>query len=98
RDGRVRLFFQDNGIGIENSAHEKIFHIFQRLDTKYEGTGIGLAIVQKAAARMGGHVGMESEPGRGSTFWLELHAAKVRQNATAPATPDEPNQSSDSLR
>ena len=72
RDGRVRLFFKDNGIGIEMEAHEKIFRIFERLDRAYEGTGIGLAIVKKAAERMGGSVGIESAPGQGSTFWLDL--------------------------
>ncbi len=75
RDGRVRLFFQDNGIGIEPESHEKIFGIFQRLNKEYEGTGIGLAIVKKAAERMGGQVGLQSEPGKGSTFWLELQQA-----------------------
>ncbi len=75
RDGRVRLFLQDNGIGIEPESHEKIFGIFQRLNKEYEGTGIGLAIVKKAAERMGGQVGLQSEPGKGSTFWLELQQA-----------------------
>jgi len=71
-DAQVRFFFKDNGIGIEQEVHDKIFQIFQRLDTKYEGTGIGLAIVKKAAERMGGSVGVESALGCGSTFWLEL--------------------------
>lgn len=75
RDSRVRLFFQDNGIGIEKEEHEKIFEIFQQLNKSYEGTGIGLAIVKKAVERMGGNVGLESEPGQGSTFWLELTPA-----------------------
>lgn len=68
----VRLCIQDNGIGIPREAHEKIFAIFQRLHKQYDGTGIGLAIVKKAAERMGARVGIESEPGKGSTFWLEL--------------------------
>jgi len=75
RDSRVRLFFQDNGIGIEKEEHEKIFEIFQQLNKSYEGTGIGLAIVKKAIARMGGKVGLESQPGQGSTFWLDLTPA-----------------------
>jgi signal transduction histidine kinase len=72
----VRVSFSDNGIGVPEKSREKIFQIFQRLHTNYEGTGIGLAIVKKAAQRMGGTVGVESENGTGSTFWLELDRAK----------------------
>jgi signal transduction histidine kinase len=75
RNGHVRLFFKDNGIGIPPEAHGKIFEIFHRLDPKVPGTGIGLAIVKKAAERMGGKVGVISAPGEGSTFWLELARA-----------------------
>ena len=71
----IRLWFADNGIGIDGKYQEKIFGIFERLDPRYEGTGIGLAIVRKAVQRMGGNVGVESEPGQGSRFWLELPAA-----------------------
>lgn len=72
----VRLFIQDNGIGIPREAQDKIFAMFQRLSKDHHGTGIGLTIVKKAAERMGGKVGVRSEPGHGSTFWLELrHAA-----------------------
>ncbi|MDB6022603.1 MAG: domain S-box protein [Pedosphaera sp.] len=76
RDDRVRLWFEDNGIGIAKRHQDKIFGIFQRLSSEYEGTGIGLAIVRKAVERMGGAVGLESEPGKGSRFWLELLRAK----------------------
>jgi PAS domain S-box-containing protein len=72
---RARLLFQDNGIGIENTSHEKIFGIFQRASRNYEGTGIGLAIVKKAIERMNGSVGLQSKLGCGSTFWLELPRA-----------------------
>lgn len=71
----VRLAIQDNGIGIPKDAHEKIFEMFQRLSKNYEGTGIGLAIVKKSATRMGGRVGLDSSPGQGSTFWVELRHA-----------------------
>jgi signal transduction histidine kinase len=71
---RVRLSFRDNGIGIAPKQHGRIFDIFQRLNQDYEGTGIGLAIVKKAVERMGGKVGVESQPGQGSTFWLELRS------------------------
>jgi signal transduction histidine kinase len=70
----VRLWIEDNGIGIAPEHCERIFRIFERLHDrdKYTGTGIGLAIVQKAITRMGGKVGVESESGRGSRFWFEL--------------------------
>src|ERR1019366_3548004 len=70
RGERVRLWIEDDGIGIAPEHQERIFKVFQRLhDTQeYPGTGIGLAIVCKAAEQMGGHVGVESEPGRGSRF------------------------------
>jgi len=75
----IRLSVQDNGIGVPTQTREKIFGIFQRLSKNYEGTGIGLAIVKKAAERMGGRVGVDSESGQGSTFWLELQAAPALQ-------------------
>lgn len=73
--GRVRLNIRDNGIGIRADAHERIFGIFERQSDRYEGTGIGLAIVRKSAERMGGEVGLISAPGEGSTFWVSLQAA-----------------------
>ncbi len=71
----VRLWFADNGIGIPKEAQERIFKMFQRLDKSYDGTGVGLTVVRKAVEKMGGKVGLESEPGRGSRFWIELKAA-----------------------
>ncbi len=68
----VRIWVEDNGIGIPRDSLDRIFGMFQRLDKKYEGTGIGLALVRKNAERMGGKVGVESEPGKGSRFWLAL--------------------------
>jgi signal transduction histidine kinase len=73
----VRIRIQDNGIGIAREHQEKLFKIFERLHAQedYPGTGVGLAIVKKAVERMDGQLGMESEPGRGSTFWIELPPA-----------------------
>jgi signal transduction histidine kinase len=71
----VRLWFADNGVGIPKDAQERIFKMFQRLDKSYDGTGVGLTVVRKAVEKMGGRVGLESEPGRGSRFWVELRAA-----------------------
>jgi len=74
--GIVRIWVEDNGIGIPAEFHERIFQVFQRLHTTvYAGTGIGLAIVQKGVERMGGRVGLESAPGEGSKFWIELSQA-----------------------
>lgn len=73
----VRLSVVDNGIGIAPEQHERIFKPFERLHgiETYPGTGIGLAIAQKAIERMGGTIGVESHPGRGSCFWIELPLA-----------------------
>ncbi len=74
---RVRLWFEDNGIGISREAQSKVFGIFERGDRagEYEGTGIGLAIVARAMERMGGQCGVESTLGEGSRFWLEFRSA-----------------------
>jgi PAS domain S-box-containing protein len=78
RGERVRIWVEDNGIGIPRAAQEKVFEIFHRLHPteEYEGTGIGLAIVQRAVTRMGGSVGVESVVGKGSRFWVELKRAE----------------------
>jgi signal transduction histidine kinase/CHASE3 domain sensor protein len=70
----IRLWVVDNGIGIAVEHQERIFRVFERLHgiETYPGTGIGLAIVRKGMERMGGRVGVESQPERGSRFWIEL--------------------------
>ncbi len=74
---QLRLWVEDNGIGIEPRHQTDIFRVFERLhgaDT-YPGSGIGLAIVRKGIERLGGQVGLESKIGQGSRFWLELPQA-----------------------
>jgi signal transduction histidine kinase len=74
RHGAVRLWAEDNGIGIAPAHQGRIFDVFERLhgDETYPGTGIGLAIVRKGVERMGGRAGVESAEGQGSRFWVEL--------------------------
>lgn len=73
RPDEVRVWVEDNGIGIAPEYHEKIFRVFERLHGKtYNGTGIGLAIVRTGIERMGGRLGLESTLGSGTRFWIEL--------------------------
>ena len=73
----VRLWIEDNGIGIAPEYYQRIFRVFERLHgvESYPGTGIGLAIVRKGVERMGGEVGIESQANVGSRFWIELPLA-----------------------
>jgi two-component system, chemotaxis family, CheB/CheR fusion protein len=77
-DGQVRIWFEDNGIGIEPINLHRIFNMFERVHSsrEFEGTGIGLSIVRKAVERMGGTVGVESEPNHGARFWIQLKRAE----------------------
>lgn len=75
RDRRVFLSIADNGIGIASELKDRLFKPFSRLHGPggpYPGVGIGLAIVRKAVDQMGGSAGVDSMPGKGSRFWLEL--------------------------
>lgn len=82
RGSSVRIWVEDNGIGITKSMIPRLFQMFTQSDSSYEGTGIGLALVRKVIERMGGAVGVESELGKGSRFWFELRPApSVREGA-----------------
>ena len=74
RDRRCTLWVRDNGAGFDMQHTERIFEIFQRLHRAedYPGSGVGLAIVRKAAERMGGRAWAESRPGEGATFYVEF--------------------------
>lgn len=78
-DNMLRIEITDNGIGIAPEYHNSIFTMFKRLHTnkEYEGTGIGLAVCKKIVQRHNGQMGVESQPGKGSTFWFTVAAAKT---------------------
>ncbi|HMJ90371.1 MAG TPA: ATP-binding protein, partial [Candidatus Acidoferrum sp.] len=75
-EGRVRVCVSDRGIGIAPEFLQKIFQPFQRLHGhEIPGSGIGLAIAAQGAERMGGSIGVSSQLGEGSTFWIDLNSS-----------------------
>jgi light-regulated signal transduction histidine kinase (bacteriophytochrome) len=76
KDGQSVYCVKDNGIGFDSEYKKKIFDIFHRLEPeKYSGEGLGLTIVQRALERQNGRIWVESEPGKGSEFYMSLPEA-----------------------
>nr|WP_186343837.1 ATP-binding protein [Pseudomonas peli] len=84
--GHVRLLVEDTGLGISPELQDQVFEPFERVgrqNTAIQGTGLGLALCQQFATLMNGRMGLHSEPGIGSSFWIELPLA----GAVAAPTP-----------
>ncbi|HVE45198.1 MAG TPA: ATP-binding protein [Acidimicrobiales bacterium] len=89
-DGRVRISVTDSGPGIPPEKLDLLFNPFERLGAEQsdvEGTGLGLALARRLMDAMGGTLGVDSEEGRGSTFWLELEATEAPAKAFEPVAP-----------
>jgi CheY-like chemotaxis protein len=92
QDARLRFEVSDTGIGIAPEAQQRLFSSFSQADSstsrKYGGTGLGLAISKLLTERMGGHIGLHSVAGQGSTFWFELPLQVSAQAPADHAAPD----------
>lgn len=98
---RIRMEVQDTGIGIQPQDQKRLFMAFEQADgsttRRYGGTGLGLAISKRLVELMGGAIGIDSTPGVGSTFWLEL-PMRLSANARVLSDPGAADSAFASLR
>jgi signal transduction histidine kinase len=73
------FYVRDNGIGIEPQFHERIFGLFNKLDTQSEGTGIGLSLVKRIIEVHNGRIWVESKKGKGATFYFSLPTPQMKE-------------------
>lgn len=87
----LRFEVSDTGIGLDSATISRLFQPFSQADSstqrEYGGTGLGLAICQRLCELMGGHIGVQSMPGQGSTFWVELPFERSAENPGTTASP-----------
>ncbi len=77
-DGTPILFVRDNGIGIDPRFKDRIFGLFDKLDPRTDGTGVGLALVKRIIEYHGGRIWVESEPGKGATFYFTIALREIQ--------------------